>query len=52
MARRASRAKAQGKDPNKALWDGLVSITLVEGRKLIPMDDSGQYGPSTCHFID
>ena len=30
------------KEPGKGqLWDGLVSIILVEGKKMIPMDDSG-----------
>jgi len=26
------------------MWDGLVSIILVEGKKMIPMDDSGESG--------
>jgi len=30
------------KEPGKGqLWDGIVSIILVEGKKMIPMDDSG-----------
>ena len=47
IARRASLAAKKAKDskdPSKGpgqLWDGLVSIILVEGKKLIPMDDSG-----------
>ena len=40
----AAKKGKDPKDPSKGpsqLWDGLVSIILVEGKKLIPMDDSG-----------
>ena len=44
IAKRASTSKKgqPAKEPGKGqLWDGLVSIILVEGKKMIPMDDSG-----------
>ncbi|XP_020625848.1 multiple C2 and transmembrane domain-containing protein 1-like isoform X1 [Orbicella faveolata] len=38
------------KEPGKGqLWDGIVSIILVEGKKMIPMDDSGLSDPY-CRF--
>lgn len=41
--RRGAAGKgADGKGAVAAqLWDGIVSIILVEGKKMIPMDDSG-----------
>lgn len=44
VSRKAAAAKKgqAAKEPGKAqLWDGIVSIILVEGKKMIPMDDSG-----------
>lgn len=41
----ASKKGQPPKEPGKGqLWDGLVSIILVEGKKMIPMDDSGGCG--------
>ena len=45
VSKRASTSKKgqPPKEPGKGqLWDGLVSIILVEGKKMIPMDDSGE----------
>ena len=47
VARKAAASKKgqPPKEPGKGqLWDGLVSIILVEGKKMIPMDDSGGCG--------
>ena len=47
VARRSAASKKgqPPKEPGKGqLWDGLVSIILVEGKKMIPMDDSGGCG--------
>ena len=45
ISKRASTSK-KGQPPKEAgkgqLWDGIVSIILVEGKKMIPMDDSGR----------
>ncbi|KAK2564508.1 Multiple C2 and transmembrane domain-containing protein 1 [Acropora cervicornis] len=43
ISKRASTSKKgqPPKEPGKGqLWDGIVSIILVEGKKMIPMDDS------------
>ena len=45
ISKRASTSKKgqSPKEPGKGqLWDGIVSIILVEGKKMIPMDDSGR----------
>ena len=45
ISKRASTSKKgqPPKEPGKGqLWDGIVSIILVEGKKMIPMDDSGR----------
>lgn len=45
VSRRATTGKKgqAPKEPGKGqLWDGIVSIILVEGKKMIPMDDSGR----------
>ncbi|KXJ22602.1 Multiple C2 and transmembrane domain-containing protein 1 [Exaiptasia diaphana] len=52
-ANRKAGAGGKGGDPKGAvtgqLWDGIVSIILVEGKKMIPMDDSGFSDPY-CRF--
>lgn len=43
MRRASQRRAAQAKESGKALQkDGVVSVTLVEGQKLIAMDDNGE----------
>lgn len=43
MRRASQRRAAQAKESGKALQkDGVVSVTLVEGKKLIAMDDNGR----------
>ncbi|XP_032218132.1 multiple C2 and transmembrane domain-containing protein 1 isoform X2 [Nematostella vectensis] len=54
MTRRTPKrsASSSGKNDPKIpsqLWDGIVSIILVEGKKMIPMDDSGFSDPY-CRF--
>ncbi|XP_031559234.1 multiple C2 and transmembrane domain-containing protein 1-like isoform X2 [Actinia tenebrosa] len=55
IVRRASNrkpapgAKGDAKGVPTQLWDGIVSIILVEGKKMIPMDDSGLSDPY-CKF--
>ena len=43
MRRASQRRAAQAKESGKALQkDGVVSVTLVDGQKLIAMDDNGE----------
>ena len=58
VSRRAATGKKgqAPKEPGKGqLWDGIVSIILVEGKKMIPMDDSGgcdiDLSASQCGFV-
>ena len=44
MRRASQRRAAQAKESGKALQkDGIVSVTLVEGIKMIAMDDNGTF---------
>lgn len=54
VSRKAAAAKKgqAAKEPGKAqLWDGIVSIILVEGKKMIPMDDSGLWDWNVLGFF-
>lgn len=55
VSRKAAAAKKgqAAKEPGKAqLWDGIVSIILVEGKKMIPMDDSGLWDWNVLGFFE
>ena len=52
MKRASQRRAAQAKESGKALQkDGIVSVTLVEGIKMIAMDDNGKYSNYCCITI-
>ena len=52
MRRASQRRAAQAKESGKTLQkDGIVSITLVEGIKMIAMDDNGKYSNYCCITI-